>query len=71
MNRNEVIEYLAKYKIQSRPIWGLIHEQLPYKSSQNYKIEKAFDYYAHVVNIPCGSNLKKEQIECILKKLAQ
>ena len=69
MGRNEVIEYLAQNKIQSRPIWGLIHEQIPYKNSQSYKIEKAFEYHARVVNIPCSSNLSEEDVKRVIKYL--
>ena len=39
----EIIEKLKEHHIQTRPIWGLIHEQAPYRGSICYKIEKA-DY---------------------------
>lgn len=60
LNRDEVIRYLSSKKIQSRPIWGLISNQKPYKGSQTYKIEQATTYLGHVVNIPCSSNLSNK-----------
>lgn len=72
INRDEIIKYLADNKIQSRPIWGLICDQRPYVDCQTFKIEKARFYIDCIVNIPCSSNLKEEDllyvIEC-LKKL--
>lgn len=69
MSRDEIIKYLADNKIQSRPIWGLINEQRPYIESQAYKIEKANYYIERIVNIPCSSNLTKEDllyvVECL------
>ncbi|NLX92939.1 MAG: LegC family aminotransferase [Clostridiales bacterium] len=69
MNRDEIIQYLASKSVQSRPIWGLISEQKPYAGSEEYKIEKANDFLEHIVNIPCSSNLSKEDaayvVDCL------
>lgn len=62
INRDEMIKKLGENKIQSRPIWGLIHEQKPYLHAQNYKIEKACYYHDKVINIPCSSNLEQEDV---------
>ncbi|MEG2054135.1 MAG: LegC family aminotransferase, partial [Oscillospiraceae bacterium] len=73
LSRNELINYLTQHKIQSRPVWALIHEQKPYVNSQKYKTEKAEDYRAHIVNIPCSTNLTlddaKRVIDTILAKV--
>lgn len=69
MNRDEVIQYLAQQRIQSRPIWGLIHEQKPYEGAYAYRIEKAKDYWQHVVNIPCSTNLEEEDVREVVKVL--
>jgi len=69
LNRDQIIKYLASKKIQARPIWGLISDQKPYEGSQTYKIDKAKQYLDKVVNIPCSSNLSREDaayvIECL------
>lgn len=69
LNRDQIIKYLASKNIQTRPIWGLICDQKPYVGSQVYKIERARLYLEHVVNIPCSSNLTKEDINFIIECL--
>lgn len=66
LNRDEIIQYLASKKVQVRPVWGLINEQKPYLNSQTYKIEKAKNYLKHILNIPCSSNLSKEDVRYII-----
>ncbi|WP_273130284.1 LegC family aminotransferase [Bacillus weihaiensis] len=66
LNRDEIIKYLASKKVQVRPVWGLINEQKPYLNNQTYKIEKAQNYLNHIVNIPCSSNLSKEDVRYII-----
>lgn len=69
LHRDELIQYLSEHKIQSRPIWGLISDQKPYQGSQTYQIEKARFYLNHVVNIPCSSNLSKEDVMYVVECL--
>lgn len=69
LNRDETIKYLSSEGIQTRPIWGLINQQKPYLDSQAYKIEKANYYLDHIVNIPCSSNLIKEDVLYVVECL--
>ncbi|MFL0165518.1 LegC family aminotransferase [Candidatus Clostridium helianthi] len=69
LNRDQLLVYLSQNKIQTRPIWKLIHTQKPYVDNQSYKIEKANLYYNKILNIPCSTNLKKESIEYIINTL--
>ncbi len=62
LNKDVLIKRLSEKNIQTRPIWGLIHEQRPYKNNQAYKIEKAKYYSQRVINVPCSSNLKEEEV---------
>ncbi|RRD93859.1 LegC family aminotransferase [Clostridiales bacterium COT073_COT-073] len=71
MDREEVMAYFQENKIQTRPIWGLIHEQKPYLGSRIYQIEKATWYWERILNIPCSSNLSKEDAERVVKVLAE
>ena len=59
-DRDGLIKHLDSCHIQSRPVWQLIHTLKPYQEAQAYKIEKALWYYDRIVNIPCSSNLTKE-----------
>lgn len=69
--RDELINYLAKSKIQVRPIWKLIHTLPMYKNNQTYRVEKACRYYESIVNIPCSSNLTKESLDQVLKTILE
>lgn len=40
-SRDELLNKLNEHKIQTRPIWSLIHEQKPYENNQTYKIVEA------------------------------
>ena len=61
--RDELIRHLAENRIQSRPIWGLIHTQPMYRGSRAFEIERAPAYHDTVVNIPCSSHLTTEEVE--------
>ena len=63
LNRDELIQYLMDHNIQVRPIWGLIHEQKPYQSSQKYDISRAEIFQKHIVNLPCSSTLTTGDID--------
>lgn len=64
-----LIELLQVEGIQTRPIWGLIHEQKPYQSNIAYQIEKAQVYSKCIINVPCSTNLTEEEIEQVVKAL--
>lgn len=64
-NRDILMEKLIQLGIQCRPIWKLIHTLEPYKKYQTYQIEKAPHYEAHILNVPCSTDLTKDDIEYI------
>lgn len=70
-----IMDHLEERQIQTRPIWGLIHEQKPYVGTQAYELEKATHYAKHVINIPCSTNLSLEDVDyvasCIKELLAE
>ncbi len=69
LNRDSLLEKMSKHKIQTRPIWGLIHQQKPYLGSQTYKIEKAKYYWKNIINIPCSSNLSQDDVLYVIEYL--
>lgn len=69
MDRDELLVRLNKCGIQTRPLWGLIHKQRPYLGALSYKIEKAFIYEKGLLNLPCSSNLTKEDISFVIRHL--
>ena len=66
LDRDGVINHLSAHKIQSRPIWGLINEQKPYQGARAYQVKNAYVYCEHVVNVPCSTNLTKEQVNKVM-----
>jgi aminotransferase in exopolysaccharide biosynthesis len=69
LSRDQVIAEFNKCNIQTRPIWGLIHEQKPYLGSRTYNIAKASTYQEHIVNVPCSTNLTKQEINRVVECL--
>ncbi|WP_353093811.1 LegC family aminotransferase [Tissierella praeacuta] len=71
LSRDELLKKLNENKIQTRPIWGLIHEQKPYRKNQSYRIEKASYYIERILNIPCSTSLAKEDVKYICNVLKE
>ena len=69
--RDELIKFMTQNKIQTRPIWKLLHTLKPYENCQTYKIEKAIDYYEKIVNIPCSTNLTNDDIDRVTKTIRE
>ena len=61
----EVILALREKGIESRPIWGLINEQLPYREEEAYRLEKAPYYADRVINIPSSTQITEEEIDYV------
>lgn len=59
LDRDTVIATLQDQGIQTRPVWALIHEQADYPRNEAYHLEKARDLRAHIVNLPCSTNLSE------------
>lgn len=71
LNKDELLKKLVEANIQTRPIWGLIHQQKPYINHQFYGVEKAIWYHDRVLNIPCSSNLTEDDIKYVIEKLKE
>ncbi|AOH55869.1 aminotransferase DegT [Peribacillus muralis] len=69
MDRDELLIKLNENKIQTRPLWGLMHKQKPYTENQRYKIEEAEFYERNLLNIPCSSNLVEKDVRIVLSSL--
>ena len=71
IGRDELLQKLVDVGIQTRPIWGLIHQQKPYTVYQNYEIEKALYYYDRILNLPCSSNLTEKEVYQVIEKIKE
>ncbi len=67
----EIITNLEKKGVQTRAIWGLIHEQKPYKSNIAYKIEKASYYSSRIINFPCSTQIRENEIIYVAEQIKQ
>lgn len=65
----EIITALQEKGIQTRPIWGLIHEQLPYQGMIAYEVEKALYYSRCILNIPCSTQITEEEIRYVVEQI--
>lgn len=65
----EIITELEKRGVQTRAIWGLINEQVPYQSEDTYKLEKAPYYAERILNIPSSTQITKEEIEYVVSQI--
>ena len=64
-----LVQELGEQGIQTRPIWGLIHEQMPYRHCLSYRIEQAAHYSRRILNIPCSTNLTEQEIQTVYEKV--
>ena len=71
IGRDELLQKLVDAGIQTRPIWGLIHQQKPYSGCQSYEIEKALYYYDRILNLPCSSNLTEKEVYQVIQKIKE
>lgn len=68
----DIRDYICRLQdkgIQTRPIWGLIHEQKPYQYSFSYQIEKAKYYSERIINLPCSTNITEKDIRCVVEAI--
>lgn len=65
----EIITSLQEKGVETRAIWGLINEQIPYLGEDTYKLEKAPYYAARILNLPSSTNITKEDIEYVVEQV--
>lgn len=71
VDMKHLVNELLDEGVQTRMIWGLIHQQEPYKNCIAYCIEKAVKYSKCILNLPCSTNLKESEIVEVCEKLKQ
>jgi len=68
-DREVLMKRLEENGIQTRPVWGLNHEQKPYKDCQHYKVEKAKKLVENSLCFPSSSNFSNEILNKIISVL--
>lgn len=69
LDMRKFVEILQERGIQTRPIWGLIHEQKPYQAAMNYRIEKAIEYSKCILNLPCSTNITQPEMDAVVQTI--
>lgn len=67
----EIITELEERGVQTRAIWGLINEQIPYVDDDTYKLEKAPYYADRILNFPCSTQITEEEIRYVTKQIKE
>ena len=65
----DVITRLEEKGVQTRAIWGLIHEQLPFQSYIAYKMERAPYYSSCILNFPCSTQITEDEIRYVAEQI--
>ena len=68
-NMRDVITTLQERGVQTRAIWGLIHEQLPYQDAIVYEMEKAPYYSSCILNIPSSTQITDDDIRFVVEQI--
>lgn len=66
IDRDEAMKKLSEQRIQTRPIWALIHEQADYPRNQVFFADKAVQYRKSIINLPCSTNLSLEDADTVI-----
>lgn len=69
VSMREIITELEKLGVQTRAIWGLINEQIPYLKDYSYKLEKAPYYAERILNFPSSTQITEEEIRYVVEKI--
>jgi len=67
--REIITKLQSEYGIETRAIWGLINEQLPYVKEECFELEKGPYYATRVLNIPASTQLTEEDIKYTAEKV--
>lgn len=67
----EIITAMEQRGVQTRAIWGLINEQIPYQGFDTYRLEKAPYYAERILNIPCSTQITEEEIVYVANEVKQ
>lgn len=65
----EIITALEEKGVQTRAIWGLINEQIPYENEDTYCLEKAPYYAERILNFPCSTSITEDDIRYVAEQI--
>ena len=66
IDREDLMAALATEGIQSRPVWELVHRQLPYADARALPTPRAERFHQRVLNLPCSTGLLGEDLDVVV-----
>jgi perosamine synthetase len=69
LDRDQLMARLGEAGIETRPVWYLNHMQKPYVGNQAYRIERAPWFLERVLNLPCSSDLREDQVRTVCERI--
>lgn len=66
LSSRDLMRRLAEDNIQSRPLWGLIHDQAPYRGAQAFRIRVAPRLFEQGLSLPCSVSLTEAQQDRVI-----
>ena len=69
VSMRDIIARLQEEGVETRAIWGLINEQIPYLKDECFEIEKAPYYAERILNIPSSTQLTEDDIRFAAGKI--
>lgn len=69
VSMREIINALNERGVQTRAIWGLINEQVPYQEEETFELEKAPYYAERILNFPSSTQITDDEIEFVAKEI--
>lgn len=70
-SKKKIIDELQKRNIQIRGCWDPLHNQIPYKKFQNYKIKNLNGIAQNVFCLPCSTQISLKDLKHVSKNLQQ
>ena len=65
-DREGLMQALTEQRIETRPVWGLLHEQSPYRTCTVWRIARAHVFLRRTLNLPCSSDLRPGDVERVV-----
>lgn len=66
-----IITALGERGIQTRAVWGLINEQVPYRGADTYQVERARYLADRILNLPCSTQITDEEILYVVENVKE
>jgi perosamine synthetase len=61
---------LKQQGIEARPFWRPVHQQVPYKNCQQYRVEVADDLYREGISLPCSTHISAKARQAVIDEVS-